>query len=90
MNSHSNRNNSLNFIRLLAAFQVFLGHADTHLNLNLPDNVLNVFNTLQGVPVFFLISGFLIWASLGKVNDFKTFAKKRILRLYPELWGGYY
>lgn len=88
MNSHDNRNNSLNFIRLLAAFQVFSGHADTHLNLNLPDSVLNIFNTLQGVPIFFLISGFLIWASLEKTNDFRTFAKKRILRLYPELWGG--
>ena len=39
-------------------------------------------NPINGVPVFFLISGFLIWLSIGRTKDFI----KRVLRLYPELW----
>lgn len=43
-------------------------------------------NPINGVPVFFLISGFLIWLSIGRTKDFKSFCIKRVLRLYPELW----
>ncbi len=83
-----NKADCLNLIRFMAAFQVFWGHASEHLELPVPENIFRIVSTLQGVPVFFIISGFLIWASLGKNNDFKVFVKKRILRLYPELWGG--
>lgn len=80
--------NCLNLIRLLAAIQVFLGHASGHLKTSLPDLLVKPFSIIQGVPVFFLISGFLIWNSLNRNSGFKQFAKKRVLRLYPELWGG--
>lgn len=79
--------NCLNLIRILAAIQVFLGHASEHLNISLPGLLMKPFSIIQGVPVFFLISGFLIWNSLNHNSAFKQFAKKRILRLYPELWG---
>lgn len=63
-----------------------LGHISIHLDVGMPV-VLNEFLALfQGVPVFFILSGFLIWMSIGRTPDFKTYFKKRVLRLYPELW----
>lgn len=80
------RNNSLSFFRLIAALTVFAGHAAEHLQLQLPAPVLWFNSLFEGVPMFFLISGFLIWHSLTVNADLKTFATKRLLRLYPELW----
>lgn len=85
------RTNSLNTIRLLAALQVFAGHAIPNLGLELPQwltSILHVLFVFEGVPVFFFLSGFLIWSSIGKTRDFKTYLQKRVLRIYPELWGG--
>lgn len=44
-------------------------------------NSINVFMSFA-VPFFFYISGYLITASAIK-NDFKTFLKKRLARIYP-------
>lgn len=84
--SLSFRNNSLNTVRLLAALQVFYGHAVVHMKL--PSNAIisSVFSIFQGVPIFFIMSGFLIWNSLDRTPDLKSYLKKRVLRLYPELW----
>jgi len=81
--------NSINLIRLLAALQVFFGHANVHLKTSfLPGVFLQFLNILNGVPVFFMLSGFLIWHSIANTQDLKSFCKKRVFRLYPELWGG--
>lgn len=40
----------------------------------------------MGVPIFFMLSGYLIFMSLSKQRDWKSFLSKRVLRLYPELW----
>lgn len=81
--------NSLNLIRLLAAFQVLFGHAEGHFQISfLPSVFSKAFSVLQGVPIFFILSGFLIWNSIAKTYDFGTFCKKRVFRLYPELWCG--
>lgn len=81
--------NGINFIKLLAAIQVFIGHATVHLNVYwLPEIISNSLNVLQGVPIFFILSGFLIWKSINRTNNFRNFCHKRIFRLYPELWGG--
>lgn len=81
--------NSLNLIRLLAAFQVLMGHAEFHLKTSLlPRWLSQGLEILQGVPVFFILSGFLIWNSIGRSKDLKTFAQKRVFRLFPELWVG--
>lgn len=83
--SHS-RGNCLNLFRLLACIQVFVKHAYIHLELT-PPSFVGLFDFLfQGVPIFFILSGFLIWQSVERTPDFKTFFTKRILRLYPELW----
>jgi peptidoglycan/LPS O-acetylase OafA/YrhL len=40
-----------------------------------------------GVPIFFIISGFLIYASLDRnKSNIKQYIKNRILRIYPALW----
>jgi len=78
--------NCLNTIRLLAAIQVLWKHSLIHLELpNIP--VLGDFVLFfQGVPVFFTLSGFLIWQSIGRSHTFSDYAKKRFWRIYPELW----
>ena len=78
--------NCLNTIRLLAAIQVLWKHTLMHLELpNIP--VLGDFVLFfQGVPVFFTLSGFLIWQSIGRSHTFSDYAKKRFWRIYPELW----
>lgn len=86
VNISSFRENSLNTIRLLAAFQVFYGHAVAHLELPGNEVVSEILNLFQGVPIFFMLSGFLIWRSLDRISNLKCFVKKRVLRLYPELW----
>ncbi len=48
----------------------------------------HLWSLLRGVPIFFMLSGFLLWGSLERNDDLKTYCSKRIARLYPELWGG--
>lgn len=77
------RDNSLNLIRLLACIQVLGEHMQAHLELQLPLIYNRVIGLFHGVPIFFV----LIYASIGRIPDMKTFFKKRVLRLYPELCG---
>lgn len=62
------------------------GHMSAHLGLALPKVITSVVNIFNGVPIFFFLSGYLIFLSLSKQRDWKNFFNKRILRLYPELW----
>ena len=80
--------NCFNFIRLLATLQVFFGHALLHLDIAVSPIVPLVLRSFQGVPVFFIMSRFLIWNSLERTPRFNIYVKKRVLRLYPELWLG--
>jgi len=62
MNSNLNlRNNCLTLIKLIAAFQVMLSHVIEHLSLPFPKWAGMILGYYNGVPVFFAISGFLIW-----------------------------
>lgn len=79
--------NSLNLIRLIAAMQVFLLHSMNHLSV--PRSYwFRILDTFQGVPLFFALSGFFIWKSIERSNSFSFFCKKRVYRLFPELWAG--
>ena len=81
--------NSINFLKLIAAIQVFVQHTTAHFDLDyVPSWLRPVHSMFSGVPVFFILSGFLIWSSIARTPDIKTFCKKRVFRLYPELWGG--
>lgn len=80
------RVNSLNLFRLLAALQVAYGHMVCHLKITDLDEISVFINYLQGVPVFFILSGYLIWESVGNSKSFNNYLTKRFWRIYPELW----
>lgn len=80
------RDNCISFIKLLAAIQVFYGHAIIHLQVDPPRQISLVLSIMSGVPVFFVLSGYLIWNSINRSSSFGFFLKKRILRIFPELW----
>jgi peptidoglycan/LPS O-acetylase OafA/YrhL len=77
---------------------VFYGHAIVNFdfsgfahNKSIISVVVVIFNTIfeffKGVPLFYCMSGFLIWDSIERSNTFREYARKRIFRVYPELWG---
>lgn len=80
------RKNSLNTFRLLAAIQVLWIHSLNHLELSNIPVLGDVINIFIGVPIFFTLSGYLIWHSIGRSRSFSDYAKKRFWRIYPELW----
>jgi len=76
------RENNLEWMRLLFALQVVFVHAGEHLNVALPG--IGFINHFPGVPAFFFVSGFLIYASYVNAPDRRYF-ENRFLRLYPGL-----
>jgi peptidoglycan/LPS O-acetylase OafA/YrhL len=75
--------NNFDLIRLLAALQVMLKHALVHLGFDGPaTELLGIF---PGVPVFFFISGYLIFQSHRNSRSLRQFAVNRLLRIYPAL-----
>ncbi len=81
-------NNCLSFIRLFAALQVMIKHLVVHIKAPMPQWLYGTIGFFGGVPIFFAISGMLIWFSLNRSDDLKQYSKKRFLRIYPELWLG--
>ena len=80
------KSDCLNTIRLLAAIEVLYGHTLGHLGIDgipILDHFIHFFS---GVPVFFTMSGFLIWWSIGRSKNFGEYLRKRFWRIYPELW----
>lgn len=83
------KNNNLTFIRLIAALSVIYGHTSAVVAGASPDwvAVTTGYAFLGGVAVdlFFLISGFLVTASILN-NGIKNYVVSRVLRIYPALW----
>lgn len=77
--------NNYNLVRLLAAFQVLLVHVFHHFSIN--GYIVEVLEMLPGVPIFFFVSGMLIYQSYirSKSTGLISFYRKRILRIYPAL-----
>lgn len=80
------RDNNFDAIRLLAASQVVVSHAASHLEYKLPE-WLGFLSYFPGVPVFFVVSGFLISASFERAPSIRQYALNRFLRIYPALWA---
>lgn len=78
--------NCLNLIRIIAAFQVMFGHMVEHLELPINDMLFYLTYFFRGVPIFFVLSGYLMWFSIERSNSYKNYLSKRFLRIYPELW----
>ena len=86
MGNPVNRNNCINLIRIIAAFQVMFGHLIEHLELPGNESILHATYFFRGVPIFFVISGFLMWFSIARSRTYGQYLKKRFWRIYPELW----
>lgn len=74
-------NNNFDFIRFFAAFSVLVWHCFALFGTKMPV-ILGTF-FIDGVLVFFIISGFLITKSWMGKPDPLDFLKKRILRIFP-------
>ncbi len=72
-------------LRFLAAFAVMCFHYFSH-SLIGKSGIFSLFSSygMLGVQLFFIISGFVIFFSLGK--DIKDYTLGRFLRLYPLFW----
>ena len=75
-------NNNFDLLRLIAAAQVLICHAGSHLGVQVPAFV----SYFPGVPVFFVISGYLVSQSYERTS-FTTYCVNRALRIFPGLWA---
>lgn len=84
------RTNNFDLIRLLAAVQVLFWHGCIHFEgmTEAFHPLLVIIYSLPGVPIFFTISGFLIYHSLlNNRNNLRKYFTNRFLRIYPALWA---
>lgn len=77
--------NNFDLLRIFAATQVVLSHGTHHLDIARPSWWALV-EAFPGVPIFFVISGFLISASYERSSSLASYARNRVLRIYPGLW----
>lgn len=78
--------NNFDVLRIFAATEVLVEHSFLHLQIAEPFWV-SVYKCFSGVPVFFVISGYLISASFERSKDIKNYFTNRFLRIYPGLWS---
>ena len=83
-----NKQNNFGFLRLLFAVLVIFSHAPEGLDGSRKNELMiNFFGTMSmgdlAVDCFFMISGFLILMSYQNSSSFKSYIKKRVLRIYP-------
>ncbi|WP_437588146.1 acyltransferase family protein [Sorangium sp. So ce1000] len=85
----STRENNFDLVRIFAALQVAVFHASAHLQLPFESAwapLARVLRVFPGVPIFFVVSGFLISASYERRQDLRPYLRARLLRIYPALW----
>jgi len=74
----------LDALRGIAALCVVYTHFGSRVLLRFHTDVYNVFDPgLYGVLVFFLISGYIVPASLERTGNLRTFWISRLFRLFP-------
>ena len=76
--------NSFDYFRLFAAFQVMFGHMVSLYEIKLPFYIPLRF--IGGVPILFTLCGFLVTASYAKSKNVGEYFKKRFFRIFPPLW----
>jgi peptidoglycan/LPS O-acetylase OafA/YrhL len=93
----SSRNLQIDALRGLAALSVMLFHFTSWYGKSPVDGILRLNNFLSppllafyfgdiGVPLFFMISGYVITASSERHSKVTSFACSRFARLYPLYW----
>lgn len=83
--ANSFRVNNFDLLRIVAASQVVLTHTMSHLQIDHPWG-WSIVDAFPGVPIFFGVSGFLISASYERSSSLVSYARNRVLRIYPALW----
>ena len=81
-----NRRDCLNTIRIITAICVLYRHTIAHLSIEIPQFVTDFMSYFPGVPIFFSLSGFMMWGSIGRSKNFSQYLKKRFWSIYPQLW----
>ena len=80
-----NNHNNFDLVRLFAALQVAICHSAGHFGYQ--NFAITLLGYFPGVPIFFFVSGFLIYSSYEKSKENQkplfNFYQKRFLRLYP-------
>lgn len=80
------RLNNFDLIRLFAAFQVMNDHLIEKFGIVALYPVMHVLKFLPGVPVFFVVSGFLVSQSWTRAPSVIQYMANRALRIFPALW----
>lgn len=84
---NENRHNNFDIVRLVAALQVLQEHTAFWLGLPRPAWLTYLVNLFPGVPIFFIVSGFLVTSSyLFGVGGTASYFARRALRIFPALW----
>ncbi len=87
MNLFDFKTNNFDLIRLLAALQVVIVHSYEHFGVRQGELFITLLSVFPGVPIFFVISGFLIAGSLERSQTLASYFENRFLRIYPALWA---
>lgn len=77
--------NNFDLLRLLAATQVLTLHTLRHFHFPLFPGI-EILAFFPGVPIFFVISGYLISAAFERTSGTSIYLQNRFLRIYPGLW----
>lgn len=80
------KRNNFDLIRLIAALQVAIVHGHEHFGIQSGKHIIELISIFPGVPIFFVISGFLISASWERSSSILSYFENRALRIYPALW----
>ena len=86
------KKNSFDILKYWAAFSVMFLHytyyafVEAEQAWEFMDKLRKISEFFPGVVVLFTISGFLISDSMERSKSQKDFLRKRVFRLYPELW----
>jgi peptidoglycan/LPS O-acetylase OafA/YrhL len=78
--------NNFDLIRIVTATLVLTNHSLAHLKLSIPF-WYSIIQQFQRVPMFFVMSGFLLSASFERNSDLYRYFRNRATRIYPGLWA---
>lgn len=78
--------NNFDLIRIVTAGLVMVNHSLHHLKLTIPE-WYTVIQQFQRVPMFFVMSGFLLSASFERNDNLRKYFRNRLTRIYPALWA---
>lgn len=79
-------NNNFDLIRIVTATLVLTNHSLAHLELSVPF-WYSIIQEFQRVPMFFVMSGFLLSASFERNSNLARYTRNRLTRIYPALWA---